>query len=175
MVTQTEHGDVTAPGCIADTVTMHPSTADRIELRSDNSVGVAPEILAHVYGSLEETPIAQRALGSDEVIVVSELAGHVPDRYAEVPTVTGISCTPVAAAGRWLGVIFAERNGQPLDLDAAERRTMHALGRTAFVNVDVRGRCGNDRTPARNHRLQADNVRTGAVEHRESFDTFAEV
>ncbi len=82
------------------------------------SHGVAPEILAHVYGSLEETPIAQRALGEDAVISVDELAGHVPDRYAEVPTVTGITCTPVAAAGRWLGVIFADRIGAPLELDA---------------------------------------------------------
>ena len=58
------------------------------------SHGVAPEILAHIYGGLEETPIAQRALREDEVIVVDELTGHVPDRYVGVPTVGGISCTP---------------------------------------------------------------------------------
>ena len=102
------------------------------------SHGVAPEILAHVYGSLEETPIAQRALGEDAVIVIDSLSGQVPDRYAEIPTVTGISCTPVAAAGRWLGVIFAERNGAPLDLDEDERRTMRALGRTAALATTVR-------------------------------------
>ena len=102
------------------------------------SHGVEPEILAHAYGSLEETPIAQRALADDQVIVVDELAGAVPDRYAEVPGVVGISCTPVAAAGRWLGVIFAERNGQPLRLDDAARRTMRALGRTAALATTVR-------------------------------------
>ncbi len=103
------------------------------------SHGVAPEILAHVYGSLEETPIAQRALGEDTVIVVDSLPGHVPDRYSQIPTVNGISCTPVAAAGRWLGVIFAERNGGPLELDENERRTMRALGRTAALATTVRG------------------------------------
>ena len=46
------------------------------------SHGVDPEILAHAYGTLEETPIAQRALASDEVVVVDELRGSVPDRYA---------------------------------------------------------------------------------------------
>jgi signal transduction histidine kinase len=102
------------------------------------SHGVAAEILAHVYGSLEETPIAQQALGGDEVVVIEDLPGHVPDRYAQVPTVSGISCTPVAAAGRWLGVIFADRNGQPLDLGAEERRTMLALGRTAALATTVR-------------------------------------
>ena len=102
------------------------------------SHGVAPEILAHVYGSLEETPIAQRAFGDDAVIVVDELAGNVPDRYTEIPTLNGISCTPVAAAGRWLGVIFADRNGGPLDLGDEEIRTMRALGRTAALATTVR-------------------------------------
>ncbi|MGH2987081.1 MAG: GAF domain-containing sensor histidine kinase [Solirubrobacterales bacterium] len=102
------------------------------------SHGVEPEILAHTYGTLEETPIAQRALASDAVIVVDELAGEVPDRYAELPGVAGISCTPVAAAGHWLGVIFAERNGEALRLADDELRTMHALGRTAALATTVR-------------------------------------
>jgi signal transduction histidine kinase len=102
------------------------------------SHGVEPEILAHTYGALEETPIAQSALASDDVIVVDELTGQVPDRYAELPGVAGISCTPVAAAGHWFGVIFAERNGEPLRLDEDERRTMHALGRTAALATTVR-------------------------------------
>jgi signal transduction histidine kinase len=102
------------------------------------SHGVAPEILAHVYGGLEETPIAQRALAEDAVIVIDALPGHVPDRYSELPTVTGISCTPVAAAGRSLGVIFADRNGGLLELDDEERRTMRALGRTAALATTVR-------------------------------------
>ena len=46
------------------------------------------------------------------MIVVDELAGHVPERYADLPGIAGIACTPVAAGGRWLGVIFAERNGE---------------------------------------------------------------
>jgi signal transduction histidine kinase len=102
------------------------------------SHGVEPEILAHTYGTLEETPIAQRALASDSVIVVDELGGEVPDRYAELPGVAGISCTPVAAAGHWLGVIFAERNGERLRLADDELRTMHALGKTAALATTVR-------------------------------------
>jgi signal transduction histidine kinase len=102
------------------------------------SHGVDPAILGHMYGTLEETPIAQRALAENAVIVIDELRGHVPDRYARLPGVTGISCTPVAAAGRWLGVIFAERDGKPLELGEGERRTMQALGRTAALAATVR-------------------------------------
>jgi signal transduction histidine kinase len=101
------------------------------------SHGVEPEILAHTYGNIEETPIAQRALVDDEVVVVERLEGQVPERYAGLPGVVGISCTPVAAGGRWLGVIFAEADGEPLELDADERRTMHALGRTAALATTV--------------------------------------
>lgn len=102
------------------------------------SHGVDPDIIAHTYGTLEETPIAQRALASDDVVVVDELSGAVPDRYAELPGMAGISCTPVTAAGHWLGVIFADRNGEELRLDLDERRTMHALGRTAALATTVR-------------------------------------
>ena len=53
------------------------------------SHGVDPELLAHTYGALEETPIAREALERDSVVVVDKLAGAVPDRYADVPTVAG--------------------------------------------------------------------------------------
>jgi signal transduction histidine kinase len=102
------------------------------------SHGVHPEILAHTYGSIEETPIAQQALVSDEVVVVERLEGSVPDRYTGLPGLVGLSCTPVAAGGRWLGVIFADCDGEPLQLDEDERRTMHALGRTAALATTVR-------------------------------------
>src|SRR6185436_7087570 len=88
------------------------------------SHGVTPEILAHTSGAIKETPIAGEALLSDEVVVVDRLAGNVPERYSDLPTLAGISCTPVSAGGRWLGVLFADRNGAPLDLDLDERRTM---------------------------------------------------
>src|SRR6266481_2694179 len=87
------------------------------------------EFIAHGYGSLEETPIAQRALAEDRVVETADLAADVPARYANLPGVTKLTCTPVAAAGRWLGVIFADRDGEPFDLTDTERLTMHALGR----------------------------------------------
>ena len=55
-----------------------------------------------------------------------------------MPGVTKFTCTPVAAAGRWLGVIFADRDGEHFDLTDGERSTMHALGRTAALASHVR-------------------------------------
>ena len=68
--------------------------------------------------------------------------------------------------GRELAVVG--RHGQ--ELDAGD-----PLGRAALVDVDVSGGCRDHGAPARQHRLQPDDVGSGAVEHRERLDAFAEV
>jgi signal transduction histidine kinase len=72
------------------------------------------------------------------VVHTADLAGDMPARYSNLPGVTELTCTPVAAAGRWLGVIFADRDGEPFELTETERLTMHALGRTAALASHVR-------------------------------------
>jgi signal transduction histidine kinase len=112
--------------------------AERRLVLPAGSHGVYREFIAHGYGTLEETPIAQRALSEDRVVETTDLARDVPARYSNVPGVIKLTCTPVAAAGRWLGVIFADRDGEPFELGEAERLTMHALGRTAALASHVR-------------------------------------
>lgn len=103
------------------------------------SHGVEPQLLEQIYGTLEETPIAQRALAEDRVIEVSdELEKHVPPRYARFAGVTTLTCTPVSAAGRWLGVIFADRGGGRFELTEEERRLMLALGKAAALAAIAR-------------------------------------
>jgi signal transduction histidine kinase len=103
------------------------------------SHGVQPEILKQIYGTLEETPIAQRALSEDRVVEISESLEHeVPDRYARFAGVTTLTCTPVSAAGRWLGVIFADRGGGRFELTDQERHTMWMLGKTAALAASAR-------------------------------------
>jgi signal transduction histidine kinase len=112
--------------------------AERKLVLPAGSHGVYPEFIVHGYGTLEETPIAQRALAEDRVVETTDLARDVPARYSNLPGVVKLTCTPVAAAGRWLGVIFADRDGQPFELTEVERSTMHALGRTAALASHVR-------------------------------------
>ena len=112
--------------------------AERKLVLPAGSHGVYREFIVHGYGTLEETPIAQRALAEDRVVETTDLARDVPARYSNLPGVVKVTCTPVAAAGRWLGVIFADRDGQPFELTEVERSTMHALGRTAALASHVR-------------------------------------
>src|SRR3954463_5333810 len=103
------------------------------------SHGVDPDLLADVYGTLEETPVAQRALGDDRVVEVSEqLEREVPPRYARFAGVTTLTCTPVSAGGRWLGVIFADRGGGHFALTDAERHARWTLGKTAALAASAR-------------------------------------
>jgi signal transduction histidine kinase len=112
--------------------------AERRLVLPAGSHGVYREFIVHGYGTLEETPIAQRALAEDRVVETTDLDRDVPARYSNLPGVIKLTCTPVAAAGRWLGVIFADRDGEPFELTEAERLTMHALGRTAALASHVR-------------------------------------
>ncbi len=105
--------------------------------------GIAPELMKGIGGTLDETPIAQIALEEDRVVEVGvngrdgDLAAHVPARYAELPESAYLSCTPIAAARRWLGVIFADREGGDYPLDDGESETMMTLGRLAALTASV--------------------------------------
>src|ERR671911_1349589 len=101
--------------------------------------GLEPGLFAEVYGTLEETPIAQVALSEDRVVeVTGELERGVPERYARLGGVETLTCAPVSAGGRWLGVIFADRGGTRFELSDEERYAMWTLGKTAALAASVR-------------------------------------
>jgi signal transduction histidine kinase len=102
------------------------------------SHGIDPSLLEVIEGTLDETPIAREALQEDRVVEISGgLEGHVPPRYAELADTETLTCTPIAAARRWLGVIFADRGGEEFQLEDGERETMLTLGRLAALTASV--------------------------------------
>src|SRR5215211_126882 len=103
------------------------------------SHGIEPALLVEAYGTLEETPIAQVALAEDRVVeVTGELERWLPARYARIGGIETLTCTPVSAGGRWLGVIFADRGGTRFRLTDDERHAMWTLGKTAALAASVR-------------------------------------
>ncbi len=107
------------------------------------SCGFPKEWLKRIGGTLDETPIAQIALEEDRVVEVGvhggdgDLAEHLPARYASLPESSYLTCTPISAARRWLGVIFADREGDDYPLDDGESETMMTLGRLAALTASV--------------------------------------
>jgi signal transduction histidine kinase len=103
------------------------------------SHGVEPGLFSEVYGTLEETPIAQVALSEDRVVeVTGDIGRWVPERYARLGGVETLCTVPVSAGDRWLGVIFADRGGTRFELTDAERHDMWTLGKTAALAASVR-------------------------------------
>lgn len=101
--------------------------------------GVDPRLLSDVRATLAETPVAQRALREDRVIEVSDdLASAVPARYARFAGITTLTCTPVAAGGRRLGVLFADRGGGRFTLNDSERDALWTLGKMAALTETAR-------------------------------------
>jgi nitrate/nitrite-specific signal transduction histidine kinase len=122
-------------------------------VRVAGSHRVEPSVLKRLEGTLNETPIAQRALQDDDVIVLSgDIYEHVPQRFHSMveKTTEAIACVPVAMTGRWLGVIFADHDGEPFELSDGERLPLRTLGRAAAL---VAGIDGAARERERAHRL----------------------
>jgi signal transduction histidine kinase len=127
--------------------------AGRRRVRVVGSHGTSLSQLATLQPSptLISTPIAQRALLEDEVVVVSDrIENEVPREYAELFGITTLVCTPLSAAGRAYGVICADRGGGRFELTDGERHLLWTLGKTAALVATARNAT---RQQERNRRL----------------------
>jgi signal transduction histidine kinase len=109
-------------------------SADR-RVRAAGAHGMDIDRFASAYVTVESAPIAAQALREDMVVeVVGDLSGQVPDEYsALVSEPARLVCAPMAAAGRSVGVILADRLMSAPPLDDADRRLLWTLGKAAAL------------------------------------------
>jgi signal transduction histidine kinase len=108
-------------------------------VRAVGAHGTSFDQLAALRPTLGATPIAQRALETDGVVVVSEeIERWVEPEYARVLGITTLVCTPMSAAGRGYGVICADRGGGRFELSDGERHLLWTLGKTAALVATAR-------------------------------------
>jgi signal transduction histidine kinase len=113
--------------------------AGRRRVRAVGAHGTSFAQLATLRPTLVNTPIAQRALLEDSVVVVSHrIEAAVPREYAELLGITTLVCTPLSAAGRAYGVICADRGGGRFELSDGERHLLWTLGKTAALVATAR-------------------------------------
>jgi signal transduction histidine kinase len=111
----------------------------RRRVRAVGAHGTSFTQLSALRPTLVNTPIAQRALLEDQVVVVSEgIEEAVPPEYARVLGITTLVCTPLSAAGRAYGVICADRGGGRFELSDGERHLLWTLGKTAALVATAR-------------------------------------
>jgi signal transduction histidine kinase len=115
------------------------SDAKGRRVRAVGAHGAPTARLAELRPTLTATPIAQRALRADRVIVVSEgIDEALPADYARELGITTLVCTPMSAAGRAYGVICADRGGGRFELTDGERHLLWTLGKTAALVATAR-------------------------------------
>jgi signal transduction histidine kinase len=107
----------------------------RRRVRAAGAHGVDIDQFAGAHVTVESAPIAARALREDRVVeFTGEITGQIPDEYAELfPEPVRFVCAPMAAAGRSIGVILADRLLSEPALDEAEEYLLLTLGKAAAL------------------------------------------
>jgi signal transduction histidine kinase len=106
------------------------------EVRAAGAHGVDAAALKGRKVSVDSAPAARRALEEDRVIETAGLEGSSDPAFLALAAGDRLSWTPMAASGRWVGVIVAARDPGAEPLSDAERSFLFALGKaTALASV----------------------------------------
>lgn len=93
--------------------------------------GIDLRVFADLCAGLEAAPQGAQALAEDRVIEVRPPAGHaIPPEFAELVGDHPLVYVPMAAGGRWPGVIVAQPVAGSPPLDEAQRELLWMLGKT---------------------------------------------
>src|SRR5215208_3508790 len=97
----------------------------RRRVRAAGAYGIDLDAFAEAHVTVESAPVARQSLEQDRVIEVTE-------EFRELVRQSNLVCTPLAAAGRWFGVILSD-SSQPGPLSDEERYLLWTLGKTAAL------------------------------------------
>jgi signal transduction histidine kinase len=112
--------------------------ADERRVRAAGAHGIALSAFEGMYLSVDSAPVARGALSEDRVIVATgERARDVPSPFAHLLDHALLVCTPMVAAGRWVGVILSERP-EEAPLDQRECDLLWAIGKAAALAATAR-------------------------------------
>ena len=111
----------------------YDSADRRVRAAGAHGMGIAP--FADAYVTVESAPIAAQALRTDRVVeVVGDLTGQAPGEFAAIVSEPArLVCAPMAAGGRMIGVILADRLMSEPPLQEADRQLLWTLGKAAAL------------------------------------------
>ena len=96
------------------------------------------ELFAGVRFTVESAAIARQALEEDRVLDVPESKGlELPEAYRDLLRDGLLVCTPIAASGRWTGVILSDRSDSSA-LSDSERYLLWTIGKVAALATSAR-------------------------------------
>jgi len=102
----------------------------RRRVRAVGAHGIELEPFADLFVTVDSVPVARRALAEDRVLEVTGAEDFkVPQALRELLAGVRIVCTPMAAAGRYVGVVLCERQPGLPAIDEDERQLLWTLGK----------------------------------------------
>jgi signal transduction histidine kinase len=102
----------------------------RRRVRAVGAHGIELERLTDLFVTIDSVPVARQALGEDRIVEVLGAADFdVPPFARELLEGVRIVCTPMAAAGRYVGVVLSEREADVPDMDEDQRHLLWTLGK----------------------------------------------
>lgn len=110
----------------------------RRRVRAVGSHGVPLDRLEGRHVSLEDAALARQALAEDRVVQLDR--GAEPGFSREFADLVGdhaLVCVPIAASGRWIGVILVDP-GSDKPLDESNRVLLWTLGKTLALAISAR-------------------------------------
>lgn len=111
----------------------------RRRVRAAGSFGISLDVFAEARVTVETVPVARESLTEDRVIEISSTTAEgVPPEFRDLLRDSTLVCTPMAAAGRWLGVILSDRGPDRPPLRDSERYLLWTLGKTAALAAFAR-------------------------------------
>src|SRR4051794_20167903 len=111
----------------------------RRRVHAAGAYGIDLAVFENAQVTVESAPIARRSLEEDRVIEVrDDDTPDVPEEYRDLLREATLVCTPMSAAGRWLGVILSDRGSGRQPLRDNERQALWALGKTAALATHAR-------------------------------------
>lgn len=110
----------------------------RRRVRAAGAYGIPLERFANAHFTVETAPVARRALEEDRVLEISESDEQdLPESYRGLLREATLAMTPVAASGRWSGVLLSDRAPRR-PLSDGERDTLWTLGKIAALATEAR-------------------------------------
>jgi signal transduction histidine kinase len=104
--------------------------SERRRVRAVGAHGIELELFADLFVTIDSVPVARRALVEDRVLeVLGAEDFQVQPSVRELLQGVRIVCTPMAAAGRYVGVVLSEREDGLPAMDEDERHLLWTLGK----------------------------------------------
>jgi signal transduction histidine kinase len=102
----------------------------RRRVRAVGAHGIELERFADLFVTIDSVPVVRRSFEEDRILeVVGAGDFDVPDSVRELLEGVRIVCTPMAAAGRYVGVVLSEREAGVPEMDEDERHLLWTLGK----------------------------------------------